>query len=884
MRLWIRWLIGALVGLVGILVIALAGIMYSTTGARWVWGIAQDQVPTLLPGAALSGAVDGQLAGPLVISELTYAAPNQNVTVGRLELDWRFTELWRGGLVSIDLLIREVDVQLSGASAESSEEAPPTDAPFTYPELPVDVAVQRLEVLGVQLLTEGATTPVVLQRVFARAGYSDNVFKLSTLQVDADNFNLATSAQLDNQPQHPFAFSGEFSYDPSTAPVVVGKLNASGTVLEAQIAGNVAAPYNLQLTGELKTLLDDPGAQVQLLIDRAPVGWLLDESNELPLSVAAQVEYGANRLQIAPSKITLAQTHLNVVGDVDLGIGALDLQSDWQNLRWPLVTASDGDADVVFHSDQGQFSLSGQLEAYVLELDGTVVLPDAEGVLTLQGQGSDQHLDVHTFRFDVLEGQLAGATQVRWAPELDVVFDMTGQGLNPETLVPDYPGRLNFTARGDLDRTTDVWRGQIAELNLSGALLDRPVMAQLQGSFTAADLASGLAGVVAQVSTLEAGWGEMNVRAQGELGQQSALDYSFTVPDLTDLQTDVQGSLIGHGQITGQIEDPVFGLSLEAQDIVHESLAEQTFNTELDLHGQLSSHEGQLGGTSDWGDFGLVLQGGWQEQAYFFTLQTLTVPLPDHAPLRLAEPLAGRFGADAQILESFCLAGGGLSLCAALQQDTDRQIGNIEMTAFPLALLAPLLPSGVALEGQMSAQGEVANWQRSDVPLSGQIGLTFDGVALAQVTQSVEEQETVEGQETAEEQAQRRALLSFAPSTMDVTLAPDVHTVNAQFPLEDQGGLSVTAQIQNEGSELTEQAIDGTVTFSLPNLAVIDALVEELENVAGQVEVKMAVAGTLGNPPSRVTPTSRHCKPRCQSSDCTYVTLLYRSNSPPQTA
>src|SRR5690606_38535275 len=133
-RRWIWWTLGSVLGLVLLAVLAVVWLVNTQSGTRAIFAIARN----VTNDALQVRSIEGSIAGPLSLRELTYTDPltGLHVAVASIDLDLALTEI-------VGMTVHIVDAQLSGIDVllgESQEEAaePQTQEPFTL-EAPIDL-------------------------------------------------------------------------------------------------------------------------------------------------------------------------------------------------------------------------------------------------------------------------------------------------------------------------------------------------------------------------------------------------------------------------------------------------------------------------------------------------------------------------------------------------------------------------------------------------------------------------------------------------------------------------------------------------------------------------------------------------------------------------
>ncbi|MFS8609612.1 MAG: hypothetical protein LOD94_16715, partial [Gammaproteobacteria bacterium] len=94
-----------------------AWLALTESGLLTAWRLAAP----LLPRALAVGAVDGRLAGPIVLRDVVYRDDAWSATISRVELEWRPSRLLVGALDVERLLASDVElIRLRSAEPETA--------------------------------------------------------------------------------------------------------------------------------------------------------------------------------------------------------------------------------------------------------------------------------------------------------------------------------------------------------------------------------------------------------------------------------------------------------------------------------------------------------------------------------------------------------------------------------------------------------------------------------------------------------------------------------------------------------------------------------------------------------------------------------------------
>jgi autotransporter translocation and assembly factor TamB len=149
----------------------------SESGLRFVW----QRVAPLLPEGIAVAAVEGRLAGPLVLAGITVQTSALEVRVERVELRWQPRALLRR-VVRIERLdVRGVDVVRLPAEQPASP-----GEPFRLPDsvaLPVDVQVAGASVETLRFRLSPSAEPLSIERASVAGSFDANALELRELAV-----------------------------------------------------------------------------------------------------------------------------------------------------------------------------------------------------------------------------------------------------------------------------------------------------------------------------------------------------------------------------------------------------------------------------------------------------------------------------------------------------------------------------------------------------------------------------------------------------------------------------------------------------------------------------------------------------------------------------
>ena len=503
--------------------------------------------------------------------------------------------------------------------------------------------------------------------------------------------------------------------------------------------------------------------------------------------------------------------------------------------------------------------MRGTLDDYVLALDADLATPDGtRGRAQLGGTGNLEALNLEQIEIAALRGHVTGRAHLRWQPHLSAAIELTGNELDPGTLMSDWPGRLGARVRADTVFDEGGVTVRVGELTVDGELRDRPIELVAEGEYSTDTL---------RVERLSLHAGATQIDASGTAGRDVALRWRVDSPDLGDLWSGLGGRLVASGTLNGPRMRPrvTVDASGEGLRFVDSEAAELNLRADIDVAGQAPSqidlavraatvngtyieqlalngsgnaarHELAFAATTDLGQAQIDLVGqiadAWQKNyVWSFTLDTATFAHATFPAWHLREPASGRISAAQAQLSHTCWLSGEADLCVEGARDRDRTLATISLAELPFAYFAPAFVDPVQIDGDMSIEG--AFEQRSggppelDVQLSSSVGNIV----------------------AAEAGAVEPYVLAFGPLAGRVTMKEDRIAGEVSLPFEEHGQLELQARVgAGVGEPFAERTLDGTLEVEIDGLGFVSKVVEGLQDTAGRVDGDVQLSGTIGEP------------------------------------
>ena len=520
---------------------------------------------------------------------------------------------------------------------------------------------------------------------------------------------------------------------------------------------------------------------------------------------------------------------------------------DWHDLNWPV-----GKPRVT--SPQGTARVTGTLAQYALSVDADVTMPEQPGGhVILQGSGSNRSLELSRIDLKVLQGRIDGNARVVWAPQLDAQVSLTGEGINPGVLLPEWPGELALRVRANGEQKAETLTAQIEALEITGRLRDEDFALRARGDYRGETLRLERLSLVAGSSSLQ---------ASGTVGSTLALDWRIDSDNLANLLPEAAGSLHGQGEARGALRRPRIKASLSGEGMRYTQykVGRLDLQADLDLQGDRRSaltlelrdgkaagvvldkaslmgqgrpqaHELALAANTSTGELDLRLEGKLEESVWSFRLNQARLKYPTLAAWTLAKPTQGRLSAEAQMLEEACWISGQATLCLDGRRSAAGLQAAFQLDSLPFDYFTALLPPNVELKGKLSARGEIH--QPSGKTLAAGVRLTTtDGEILA----------------ASEEARQSTSVLRFQPATVRADFGDQGLLLRVDLPFVDQGGLQMHAEIPGGEAPLLTRPLNGEVHAQIRDIGFLSKLAPDIERITGRLQGRMQISGTLAKP------------------------------------
>ena len=515
--------------------------------------------------------------------------------------------------------------------------------------------------------------------------------------------------------------------------------------------------------------------------------------------------------------------------------------------RWAGLKSQPFGADpaLILRSDSGSLKLRGWIDRYVAVLEAAARLGDwPQARVRATAEGDTRRVELRNIQVDGFGGQVTGTGQLTLRDAIAGSLQLQGRRIDPQFLDPRFAGRIDF--RGDVDfDSLGNFRVQLPEA--VGTLFKRPLRASGTVARTRNVITFDDVKINAGVNRVELG-GQLGGAGTDRLAGQ----FRINAPDLATLWPGLRGQLTGHGSVGGTTDRPsldldLAGSSLEVGDLhagglrarggvgtggrlaISADATALTFNgvalgnLSLRVAGRPAAHTAELALTGGEMEARLAATGNYRNGILAETIGTGVVTVPGDQRWTLDKPATARIASGAVGLTAHCWRSGEAELCLAdTHSDARGFSGGLDLRRFPLAGLAPWLPTDIGLAG--TATAALSFRGRRDALVASLQGSLQDAVITWRVPNDDDVQTTI------------------TEFTVGVDLGESA--LDFKAVVAESFGLRLTTHGHVTEPFGAQPTILAEVLGGVPDIAALSPLLERLVDV-GDLKGRINVAATL---------------------------------------
>ncbi len=614
------------------LILAAAGFVAATErGLQWVFSV----LVRTIPGELHVDRLEGRLIGPLVIHGLRYTTTKKNIV---LSVDELAADIRPLALLYERVHISQLDI--SGVNyTHTTNQEPLTALPEI--QLPLGITLDQASITNITVTLPGLHQPYLIDRITLKGKTLFGRLHIDSAVLVSRSFQARIRGTLTPQNVYPLNLSMNWSVLPQGYPAITGQTTLTGNIAKKlNVAQSVNAPLKATLYGTVNDILTAAQWQANFALDKtnlqsidarwpvidiggkfhvATQGGGKDEKNRIivdgtlqathqkyTLNTTARANFSDDKWHIEQATLELPGTPARIIFKGDLGNGlipVLDQSTDqpwqlaghWRDLAWPPDTLPDA---TVITSKEGNFNLTGNLDAYQFTVDGVVqatartteaaspsgtVFPSARW--RAAGKGNRKSLVLDDIQTDILKGHITGQGELSWQPQLSWSLDITGSDLDPGQYWPAWPGQLSLQALIHSKEKPSAIALVISDLH--GQLRDIP----LKGNASLVIDQDTYA-----ISHLALASGSSQINASGTLNEAWNMQWDVDIKNIHEALLDTHfthhsGTLKGHGSLAGPRAQPRIRAELHSKNLTLDTYHadEVRFTFDVDLQNQLAS-------------------------------------------------------------------------------------------------------------------------------------------------------------------------------------------------------------------------------------------------------------------------------------------------------
>jgi translocation and assembly module TamB len=865
MRRWLKITLVSFSLLLLVVVPALLWLGTTESGLHWAY----RQAVNYLPGTISIGKLEGRLFGTLTLDDVHYEFDNNKITARQISLEWSASALLFARLNISHLHVQALRLTLP-ASAKN-------DQPLSLPNIHLPLQLSLKDTVIDDFDIEQPDGRFKLKQIRLSASALLNQIRIKSLNVVAANYELNLKGKLTPTGNYKHALETEWQATLPSMSTIKGTGSIQGNIKTSKIKQTISGPMQLTLNATLHNLSGKPDWQANAAIsdfnaarlaaslpaitgklqlkahgDLATAAINGNMQGRYPEQGPFDTHFELQRLannDIQINKFVLnapeQQLRLNAHGVWSLADNKGKLALDWNNLRWPLQKTP------WFNSASGNGEIEGNLDHYHFTLNTDRPWPQAPpSTWFASADGNLDGLTFQTLRVTALDGEAIATGQLDWSPHLTWKADVKASHLNPESLLPDWPGKLNakLTSTGRTQNGHLIADAKITRI--TGTLRKQAV--SLHGQL-------GWRNDGLDIKQLNFNSGQSKLSATGRVASAIDLDWNIDSPDLANLYPQAKGQLQANGHLTGSPDEPVIDATLKGHDLslpgyalgkIDGDIAVDLFhwqkinirlaaeaakikNVDADSINLTASNSGlDLKAVSGSKTIQIKLTGetdpaGWHgriEQADFTNAQIAELKLKSPAKLAVTH--------NTLLIDPLCWQSQDGQVCIHLQRKADIWQSQLSMNQLPLMLISPWLPPDLKLEGVINATAELQ--YNAPGQLLGKAHITLPAGAVTYPL--------LEGEHDRWEYSGGTIDLSLTPegaqATTHLTLANNDH-LQAQLSLPHANLMSLNSNTQT---------LKGSAKLEVHDLGLIEALVPELQDLKGTIKLALTAGGTLDQP------------------------------------
>lgn len=882
------------IGLVVVAVTLAIGLLLGTSpGARLAASVARSR----LPAGITFERVSGPLRGPFAIHGLRLATPAADVTVARIEVDWRLRGLLKRSLDVDRLEISDVDVRLRAAEPAAEPEAPPGPLPELRFPLELRLHDGRADRIAIHMADSAATTWAIDSVRTSVTLLRDGV-RIDHLAVRGPAVSAGLDADVQTAGAWPLRGRIDWALLLPDSLRLAGAATAEGEADgELRIVHRLDAPVRADLQATLRDVRRElrigarvtlPDQRIEGLVAGAPPvrvgGWVesegaidaltirglldTDVAPAGPLRTSFLLARDARTLRIDSLDIVApgTRTRLAAAGTVLLdSVPEFDVRLRWRELAWPLR------GPAAARTPEGRLEVKGTADAYRFAIDALADAGQLRAVpVSGRGSGNSVSADLERVRADLLEGSVTASGRVAWSPGPEWRLAVTASGIQPAPLAPrpeDWPGRIDLraTTSGRIRGARTTGRIDVSEM--TGDMRGRSLAGTLRASFSM--VSGGRVIPSFDIDTAFVDWGELELDVRGSVTESIDLALTLVAPDLSLAVPGAAGGLELTAIASGTPREPRLIAEAETRDVAFQEI--RVASARLTAAGGLAPHDTvRLSGSAfslgfgeravdslaidvdgtralhsirlramapDSLDVALRAVGGLEGVSWAGRLEDLDLAMRPLGRWRLEEPAEIAASAKGARLGPLCLASEPADLCASAGWSAEGPtVADIRLGGLPIDRFRAWLPEGWEATGSLDLNGRIG------IAAGG----SLEGVAAG----------GLRGGSISLPFGDARDTIVVSLASFDGAVGPEGAVLRAGAALDQQDGTAlvridadlVLPEYRSLRDSVPVQPLRGRLEADAADLTFLATAMPAVDSLAGRITAAISLSGTVGSP------------------------------------
>ncbi|CAB1274646.1 translocation/assembly module TamB domain-containing protein [Candidatus Nitrosacidococcus tergens] len=612
--------------------LAIGSITYlvaTETGTKWLF----TQISNQTSGIFQIGKIEGSLANKLTLTEVNYFSSDFDLTIEQLVFAWNPAMLLETTFWIDKLWVKSIRWHQTHSNPPSNH----SSENITLPQikLPLKIVIRDAQAKNIKI-EPLKSPPQLINTVALKGKFEQQSLKLNTLYLSTHQGHIKTSGIIAPQKNYPLNLRAQWGISIPDVGEIIGKDALRGNLEQLTIYQTTQSPFQSQLKGRLSDPLHNLGWIAALEISEVELQKFLPQTPEARLSLHLKSAGNLNKFKVqasfqaAGSEFGHVQGALKgeqqskghwIIDQLDLDqketqgyftlYGHIVSQGDqpqvavqghWQDLAWPLME------EAKFASKEGDLNLQGVPDNYHLTVNTVLSgqeIPKSQW--SLDGVGNTKQFNINPLVGKLLSGTVTTQGQITWKPNINWDLNITSQEINPGIQWVEWPGSLNFKidTQGILQDSNQ--RNAIVKIqDFSGSLRNYPIHAQGQVQ---------VENMLLTLKEVALYSGDSNLSATGTVGEHLDLNWQLISQDLSQLLPEAKGNITAKGYLGGYPTFPEVILKLQGSQLKYQNFQLGKINADgnIDPTGKQQSKllvEAKNIYAADEAIQSLVLQGG----------------------------------------------------------------------------------------------------------------------------------------------------------------------------------------------------------------------------------------------------------------------------------